>query len=956
VTGLFEVASAGIVLARLPLLPADPDGEDCSLPGGPLLTEAIAIASRHAGGPGGPAGGKPPSGRRTEVLRAYELRARSRPTPHGAFAGVAVAQFSRGQPVLRLGSRHTVRSYPSGTWLDAACARLLDDAAVLSSLTFTTSNLVTRRGGRFETQRPAPAGARHVTVRATAAVTAILGQARSGATAAQLTASIHVNWPQIPPAAVHECLRQLARDGFLLTGLLPENPAADPLRHMLRHIPAGTWKPIRELRSLLLEADRRTLGTAARLTVLQDARQVADVITEQARPLVTDVAADACLVLPAALAAQAEQAAAVLWRTGLARPPLTGYHDRFKERYGARRLVPLREVTDPVTGLGMDIEDHAMPSEPPRRAEALAALVADAIAGARTEAVLDTAAVAALSHDSDEPPPRTTELIVRVVAASRSDLSAGRFRIAVTGGSPAAGATQGRFTGLVPLPTIGCPGEDVLMAELVTQPARASGLTLAPPADLAPRRIPVGVPPRNGDLSLDDLYLASDGQHLVLWSGDDDRQVVPVAFCRLAPHMLHGLARFLQLVGQADCYPLSLWSWGAAAAGPFQPRVTHGPVILAPARWVLPGSLRADAARKLGWERALAGWCRNTVVPPPDVVLTQDHDKTLPLDLNRPDDRELLRRYVHRGVRAVTEPPGGPDAIQGIVEGPDGRHALELVIPLRRRTSISPAGRPPVPRPPGTGLYLPGGPWLSLAIRCPAPQQNDLIAGIAGLAADLGSLTDCWFWLRYTTAALGPHLRVRFHGDPTVLGGQVLPAVSAWCTSAIRNGLAGGFSAEPYEQETERYGGPDAIIVAERVFAADSALVLSVLTATGEPARHLVAAAAAAAAITHAVADGNLAALDGRRLDRSMHKRIAAARPDVRAASSSGIPHADPALTAAWLGSLAAYRAAVNLTDRARCASSLIHMHQNRLLGDNTVEPLIRALAADSLAAHHAAA
>jgi thiopeptide-type bacteriocin biosynthesis protein len=950
VTRLFEAASAGMVLARLPLLPADPGG-GCGQPAGPLLAEAVAIASRQAGGPAEPDGGEPPSGRRAEVLRAYELRARFRPTPHGAFAGIAVAQFSRDRPVLLLGSRHKVRSYPSGTWLDAACTRLLDDTAVLSSVTFTTSNLITRRGDRFETCRPRPAGAEHVTVRATAAVTAILGQARSGATAAQLTAGIHASWPHVPRAVVHECLRQLACDGFLLTGLLPENPTTDPLGHMLRHIPAGTWKPVRDLRSLLCDADRHAPGTAARLTVLRDARKAADVITEAARPLVADVAVDARLVLPAALAAQAEQAASVLWRTGLGRPPLTGYHDRFKERYGTGRLVPLREVTDPVTGLGMDIEDHTMPSEQPRRDEALAAMVADAIAGTRTEAVLDANAIAALSHDGAAPPPRTAELIVRVVAASQGDLSAGRFRIAVTGGSPAAGATQGRFTGLIRLPQIVCPSDDVITAELVTQPARTSGLTLAPPTGLACRRIPVGVPPRNGDLSLHDLYLASNGQHMVLWSGDEDRPVVPVAFCRLAPHMLHGMARFLQLIGQAGCYPLSLWSWGAAAAGPFQPRVAHGPVILAPARWVLPPSLRAAAGRKPGWEKALASWRQHSVVPLPDVVLTQDHDRTLPLDLNRPDDRELLRRYVHRGVGAVTEPPGGPDAVQGVVEGPDGRHALELVIPFRRRTTASQAGRPPLPRPHGTGLYLPGGPWLSLAIRCPAPQQSDLLAGIAGFAADLGALTDCWFWLRYASAALGPHLRVRFHGDPAVLGGQVLPAACSWCTDAIRNGQSGGFSVEPYEQETERYGGPDAITAAEQVFAADSALVLSVLARTGDPARHLVAAAAA---ITCTVADGDPAALEGRRLDRGAHRRIAAARPDVRAAGDM-IPYADPARTAAWLDSLSAYRAAVDPAERTRCASSLVHMHQNRLLGDNTVEPLIRALAADSLAAHRAA-
>jgi thiopeptide-type bacteriocin biosynthesis protein len=942
VARVFEAATAGTVLARLPLLPADP-AEGSGRAAGPLLAEAVAVASHQAALHAAQAGSGPASGRWPEVLRAYELRARFRPTPHGAFAAVTTARFSGGPYHLHLAGELRARSYLAGAWLDALCGRLLEDDAVVSAVTFTTSNLVTRRGRRFETQQPAEAGARHVSVRASEAVVILLARAADAATAGQLTTAIHQRWPQIPATVIHTCLRDLARDGFLLTSLLPEDVTGDPLAHLLREAPAAAFPPLTRLWSLLTEADQYQPGAPARLTALQRARETATMIADVDRPLMTDVTATAHLDLPAALADQAVQAAGMLWRIGLTQPPLAGYHERFVARYGTGRLVPLLEAADPVTGLGLaGIEDQSSPPEPPGRAETLAGLIADAIAGQHTEAVLDTAVIAALSHDDPGPPPPTAELIVRVFAASKDDLAARRLRIAITGGSPAAGSTQGRFRGLLALPDITCTAEPAVTAEIVTRPARTPGTPLAPPAGHA-RRIPVGFPPRNGDLLLETLSLSSNGRHLVLWSSEESRPIMPVACNRLAPHMLPPIARFLQLTGLAGCYPLSLWSWGTAAAGPFQPRVTYRSVILAPARWLLPAHVRAAAGRKPDWERTLAGWRQHAVVPLPDVVLTHDHDRTLPLDLRRPDDRELLRRYVHRGVRAVTEPPGGPDAIQGVAEGPHGRHALELVIPLRRTVAARPASRPPVPRPPGSGLHLPGGAWLSLAIPCPAQQQNDLLTGIAALTADMAGLADCWFWLRYNTTALGQHLRIRFHGDPAVLGGQVLPAVSAWCAGAIRAGQAGGITVEAYEQETERYGGPAAVTAAERVFAADSSLVLWVIAATSDPARYLIAAATAAAAIARTVAGGDMAALDGRRLDRAAHQRMAAARQDVRAIAEGVVPYADPALTAAWLESLAAYRAAVPPPYRARCASSLIHMHQNRLLGDNTIEPLIRA-------------
>jgi hypothetical protein len=49
---------------------------------------------------------------------------------------------------------------------------------------------------------------------------------------------------------------------------------------------------------------------------------------------------------------------------------------------------------------------------------------------------------------------------------------------------------------------------------------------------------------------------------------------------------------------------------------------------------------------------------------------------------------------------------------------------------------------------------------------------------------------------------------------------------------------------------------------------------------------------------------------------------------------------------------LAAYRSVLDPARRIECASSLIHLHVNRLLGGTTLEPLTRALAVDLLFTH----
>ncbi|MGH3826056.1 MAG: thiopeptide-type bacteriocin biosynthesis protein [Pseudonocardiaceae bacterium] len=332
--------------------------------------------------------------------------------------------------------------------------------------------------------------------------------------------------------------------------------------------------------------------------------------------------------------------------------------------------------------------------------------------------------------------------------------------------------------------------------------------------------------------------------------------------------------------------------------------------------------------------------------------MVDDGDRCLPLDLDQADDRELLRRYTGRGVTAVTEPPGGPDAIQAVLPGPAGHHLLELVVPLAPRETVPPPPHRAAVRARDSGLHLPGGRWLSLAIRTPAYQL--LLPNLASLANDLAGHYDTWFWLRYHTLEHGPHIRARFRGDPATLGGRVLPALSAWCQEMIRQRLSGGFTVEPYDQEIERYGGPAAIGAAKHVFAADSSLVLAILASISDNDQRLIIATLSAAAIARPMTDAYQAALDGRHVDRATRRHMLDLRPQVRA--RRGQVSAGPdlgALRPAWNArrdALASYRELLDPARRADCTSSLIHMHLNRLLGDMRSERMVRALAADLLA------
>lgn len=949
VVGPFRVADPRRGMARLPLLPeGDPaPGE----PVDPITAEGIFLSSElHI------ASSPEHAQQRRATTRAYQIRTRRRTTPQGVFAAVAEINTREEEVQLVMGPQRRTRSYPNPGWLHTVCDQVLDNPQVLRGLTFTTNNLAARRGGRLEVDRPGVttlAGPDRTSVRRTEAVNAIMDVCRSSATWNDIADALTGKWPNLPHAVVDTAVRELTRSGFLLTDLIPPEARDDPLGYVIGKLP--DTEPLRKrlslLRQVLADADRHRPGEPARLTALKHARQICDELTSTRRPVSVDTACEARIQIPASLAEQAAQAAGMLWRTAAEDDALSGWHDRFLLRYGAHRLVPLLEVCDPVTGLGSDI---GYAPRPPRAetTQVLAGLYADAIANGELEVRLDDATVHALDQrESSDRPEASVELYARVIAADPCDRDAGVFTLAISGMASPAGSTRARFTGLLPsMPSQRDAVEEPMTAELVFQPRAHALAALTGNADIAPWRIPIGTAPREGDLLPEELAVASDGRRLFLWSTVHHRTVRPVHHNQLGHHLMPPLAALLCRLGQHGTVPLSPWQWGPLEHAPFLPRVRYRDVILSPARWKLPAAVREAATDPSTWEAALRRWRHDYHPTPPQIVVTDGSDRQLPLNLDRSDDRELLRRYTRRGLTSLTEPPGGPDTTPAVVSGPTGHHGFEVVIPLEA-TTPSPA---PAPLPSLTtrraqqGLFLPGGPWLSLAIQSPQSTQDMVLARISNVAADTTGLWDRWFWLRYATDALGEHLRVRFHGTAADLGGKLLPTLNECCGQLLAERLAGGLTIESYDQEIERYGGVGAIEAAEEAFYRDAELVLATLAVQPDPETRLVAAATSAAAIARTVAHGDPTALTPYRLERADRRTCARLRPLARAADDAAIHHPD--LWHARHQALTAYRDTLPASRRADCASSLIHMHANRLLGDNHAERITRALAKDLIA------
>ncbi|MFE5588347.1 thiopeptide-type bacteriocin biosynthesis protein, partial [Kitasatospora sp. NPDC056531] len=351
-------------------------------------------------------------------------------------------------------------------------------------------------------------------------------------------------------------------------------------------------------------------------------------------------------------------------------------------------------------------------------------------------------------------------------------------------------------------------------------------------------------------------------------------------------------------------------------------------------------------------------WRRRWRVP--RMVQSVSDDQRLTLDLADERHRELLRHaWTGSAGGYLQEAPERPADWLG-----EGGRANELAFALIRRspgTARTPAVAPPRRR----TVHGPGSTWLYAKLYCATARQDDLLSQeLPALLEHLPAAVDRWFFIRYLDP--DPHLRLRFHGDPAALCGELLPALGAWADRLATAGLADRLVLDGYEPELERYGGPAAMAAAERVFAADSRSCLEQLRLLRErrlDVHPLTLAAANYVDLAHHFGDLGLLTRLHRATER--HELPSAVREQAKSLidpsghwTELGRLPGGSDLLASWderAAALAAYRAQLDeeWSGPDTALGALLHMHHHRLIGvDRAGEERSLALARRTVRAH----
>ncbi|GAB2806804.1 lantibiotic dehydratase [Actinoallomurus bryophytorum] len=960
-TKMPRLKAADRATVRMSVLPAetaartrsdgdDPAGYLRSIIADPLVREAIAVSSPSlAHTLDALEAGRPvdPKKLRRAVLSVsrYVLRMATRSTPFGIMAGVSEARF--GDAVkTSFGDGHRKSARPDVGWLHTLVRDWERRPEIVRRLHVVRNGLAFARGDRIVVPH-LPVGddgpAIEVSVRRTRVVDEVLERARRPVRFTDLAGHLLTAFPQGSPEAVERMLMQLVERYALLTDLMPPDDA-DPIQHVLDRLPAEAAADLEET-GAALDAYARTPvggGLPAWNEVLRVTRRLGE---KQHAPHV-DLRLDDEITLPWAVAEEVESTAAILTRItppDRAVPHMRAYHDDFVDRYGTGRLVPVKELLDPEAGLGTPAGYRTSARSAPRaepnryRDRVFGELTQRALLDGAHEVELDAAMIDWLADDDDGRVPSVLELGIHVLAASAPALEAGDFRIALATMplSRRAGALSGRFAYL--LDDLRDQTAQLLSGAKIPQPqltfqanwTRVANVARVP--RLTAHSLPVGRFADPGDPSvvdLDDLAVGSADGRLFLQSLSRGTEIVPTTIHMLVlREVAPDVARFLYDVSDARHRACAAWTWGDLDAMlPFLPRVRHGRTIMAPATWRPSLDLVDTAVPDREWQRRLDAWRERWRVPA-EVFMTNG-DNRIGLDLDATLHRRILRYELgRRKSTLLVEPPGGEGFGAGWADGRAG----ELVVTLTSDTP-DPAVRTRAVVRRRPYVHHPGGEWLFAKLYCSADRHGELIArSLPVLRAALPSCVDRWFFMRYFDP--GPHLRLRFQGDPDGLNREVMPLVHQWAARLCEAGLARTLMLDTYEPEVERYGGPEALEAAERLFQADSEAVIEQLGLRLDLRPELLAAA------NYADLMRGFDAPDWREWflhafpKNEHHSAFQAVR---RTAIPVVEGQVDPRLDAIWARrrpAVAEYGRLIRSLNRPTPLPALLHMHHNRLVG-----------------------
>ena len=827
------------------------------------------------------------------TLYKYAARMTHRCTPFGAFAGVSVGTAVASgdtdrEEVQFLG----IESYRRRCRIDMGAIGLLvrhwmSNASVRQALSYRLNPTLRRFGDRMHYLEPADI---ELSPGRFQFSFALISTALDAVTGAYETTGDLLSFTQLGKALapIAEDASEEERNGFideliesrlLLPALEPAPTGGDPLRQLIAALDRKAIPDADELFRLIdafAVLDARPIG-AGRQTLIAVESAVRRILNRpQARNVVqTDLFKPVAAATVSARTIERVSEIAELC-IALGRPPsdkLRKFKEAFRERYGERQ-VPLVEALDAEHGVpfgattGDDLPlladlplpargavDRSMESTANGLDGYLLALFERACREDLQQVELDAQVVAILLEKFDRlRTPSSFYLLTKILTGAAAGIDREPTLVIKAAGGPSAANLIARFcsgdariealTKEMLLREEQRVDEDVIVVEIVHSPSGRVGNVLSRPG-LRRHEMPLygrAQASMERRCELADIYVSIEAGAVRLRSKRLGKRIVPrLTSAHNYSNESIPLYEFLGTLQHEDGSIGALF-WPSTFHGVARlPRITYKGCILSPQHWNLSAPGLQELQRcSLDGAVALIGRWRISGCWPRFMELV-DSDAFLVIDMDNPVAVECLAQELKGRRRATLIEAFVPDGDTSFAHGPEGSFCSEVVLPflrsprerndrdagdlrqLRRRIDGGAASAPAC----GGGV---GSHWLFVKIYCGTEVLDRILTDHLHSVIEASLANGCvdrWFFLRY--ADPHHHLRLRLHGEPSVLWGPVLAALRSSLDSISADGYVWKVDAGHYEPEIERYGGPDAIEIAEGMFHADSECALQLL-------------------------------------------------------------------------------------------------------------------------------
>lgn len=799
---------------------------------------------------------KKKEGLKTSVMRYY-ARSKMRTTPFGLFAGVGLGSFEDGECFERKEAVYEKKVNADAQWLYGYLAKI--ERQHSKNLWFQMNGACYQKGGRAFLLYSTEKEVEEVSVRKTRVFEIIAEVCREMQSYGEIIHALRREYRETEAGVIKAYIAELIEKEILISSLRPPLGSRNQMAYAAKQCEkAGLIEEARQLwrvEQLCRNYEKTEIGKGMEAQrELEDAMK--KIYTAPHYIQVDTLISGAKAALPRETEAKIRRLAGLFVRLDggrkYKRTYLEEYFDKFIEKYGYKREVPVLELLDTGTGLGAPA-GYLNPRndfyEPMAGGEELEPGLKRFLLAKYERAVKEGTPILLREEELErwlvkEPQPEEIPLSMELYFIVREKEGALQLYLGPNCGSFGAGKTFGRFSVLseewetelfeLEKQEEKQLGDGIKRCEVSFLPAEIRSGNITRSRSKREWQLTLYTNPSGGKercLHLEDVVIGAEGEWFYAKDRVTNKKILFEANNMYNILLQPNVLRFLQEIGEGKARGWAEFPWKTAYAGcRHVPEIRLEDIVVSNEKWVFTRSdLHMERQDVETFTKQFLRFAETEKLP--EKVYLADADNRIPIDLSAELSLRIIYEELKKGVEKelVLERMEEGEAVAW-----DGncRYATEIVVPLFGKLKFGQetgsAAQPFVER--QFHMVYPFEDWLYLKLYGRRDREEELIT--FHLAEFCRQMKEQYqadsFFMRYADPK--PHIRLRFHAPQEILY-RMLPDLMEWCNTLLREEVLGDVQMVPYEREVERYGGEELIAAAERVFFADSRVAEEVLLA-----------------------------------------------------------------------------------------------------------------------------